>query len=261
FFLHIPFPSSEAYRTLPVRQELLDGLLGADFLGFHAYEYLSQFRKTCLRVLGLDSDPDCVRTRARRVRVGVLPIGIDPDEVRTLMNSPEATRLYESLSQSHAGKKLILGVDRLDYTKGIVEKLLAYEDLLRNHPRWSREAVFIQVAAPSRMSVDEYQQLKRQVDELVGRINGRYGTSDHTPIVYINQHVGRDRIAGMYRAADVALVTPVRDGMNLVALEYIAARGTAGGHLILSEFTGAAYQLPEARLVNPYNVREVSTAL
>ncbi len=261
FFLHIPFPSSEAYRTLPVRQELLDGLLGADFLGFHAYEYVSHFRKSCLRVLGLDSDSDCVRTRARRVRLAVLPIGIDPDEVRTLMATPEAISEFESLTSSYAGKKIILGVDRLDYTKGIVEKLLAFEDLLRSYPRWSREAVLIQVAAPSRMSVDEYQQLKRQIDELVGRINGKYGSSDHTPIVYVNQNVGRDRIAGMYRAADVALVTPVRDGMNLVALEYIAARGTAGGHLILSEFTGAAYQLPEARLVNPYNVREVSVAL
>jgi trehalose 6-phosphate synthase/phosphatase len=261
FFLHIPFPSSEAYRTLPVRQELLDGLLGADLLAFHAYEYLSHFCKSCLRVLGLDSDSDCVRTRARKVRLGVLPIGIDPDELRQLMQTPAAVAEFESLTQSYAGKKLILGVDRLDYTKGLVEKLLAYEDLLRNHPRWSREAVLIQVAAPSRMSVDEYQQLKRQVDELVGRINGKYGSSDHTPIVYINQNIDRDRIVGMYRAADVALVTPVRDGMNLVALEYVAARGPAGGHLILSEFTGAAYQLPEARLVNPYNVREVSVAL
>lgn len=261
FFLHIPFPSSEAYRTLPVRQELLKGVLGADFIAFHAYEYVSHFRKNCLRVLGLDSETDQVRTRARRVRLAVLPIGIDPHEVRELASAPEAQHEYESLTRSFQGKKLILGVDRLDYTKGLPEKLLAYEDLLKNYPRWRRESVLVQVAAPSRTGVDEYQALKRQVDELVGRINGRYASPDHTPIIYINQNVDRARIAGMYRAADVALITPVRDGMNLVALEYIAARGKEGGHLILSEFAGAANHLPEARLVNPYSVKDVSSAL
>jgi trehalose 6-phosphate synthase/phosphatase len=261
FFLHIPFPSSEAYRTLPVRQELLKGLLGADFLAFHAYEYVSHFRKSCLRVLGLDSETDYVRTRSRKVRLAVMPIGIDPDEVRTLAESSEAQTEFETLKQSYAGKKIILGVDRLDYTKGIPEKLLAFEDLLENFPSWRRECVLIQIAAPSRTDVDKYQALKRQVDELVGRINGRYGAPDHTPIVYINQNVTRARLAGMYRAADLALVTPVRDGMNLVALEYIAARSKEPGHLILSEFAGAAYHLPEARLVNPYNVREVAGAI
>lgn len=261
FFLHIPFPASDAYRTLAVRQELLNGLLGADLLAFHAYEYVSNFRKSCLRVLGLDSETEHVRTRARKVRLSVLPIGVDPDEVRELGETQEAATEYASLRETYAGKKIILGVDRLDYTKGIPEKLLAYEDLLANHPRWRSESVLIQVAAPSRTEVDEYQALKRHVDELVGRINGRYGAPNHTPIVYINQNVPRSRIAGMYRAADVALITPVRDGMNLVALEYIAARGKDGGHLILSEFAGAANQLPEARLVNPYNIKDVSAAL
>lgn len=261
FFLHIPFPSSETYRTLPVRQELLNGLLGADFLAFHAYEYVSHFRKSCLRVLGLDSDTDQIRTRARKVRLGVLPIGIDPDEVRALASTAEAQAEYEALTQSYPDKRIILGVDRLDYTKGIPEKLLAYEELLKQYPRWHRETVLIQVAAPSRTDVDDYQSLKRHVDELVGRINGQYGSPDHTPIIYINQYVSRERLAGMYRAADVALVTPVRDGMNLVALEYVAARGKAGGHLILSEFAGAANFLPEARLVNPYSTMDVSSAL
>lgn len=261
FFLHIPFPASDAYRTLAVRQELLNGLLGADLLAFHAYEYVSNFRKSCLRVLGLDSEAEYVRTRARKVRLSVLPIGVDPEEVRELSRTDDAIHEFETLRQSYAGKKIILGIDRLDYTKGIPEKLLAYEDLLANHPHWRDESVLIQVAAPSRTEVDEYQALKRQVDELVGRINGRYSAPNHTPIVYINQNVPRSRIAGMYRAADVVLITPVRDGMNLVALEYIAARGNEGGHLILSEFAGAANQLPEARLVNPYNIKDVSSAL
>ena len=261
FFLHVPFPSTESYRILPPREELLRGLLGADLLAFHAYEYVSHFRKSCLRVLGLDSETDHVRTRARKVRLAVMPIGIDPKEVHELVETPEAISEYQMLTESYGDKKIILGVDRLDYTKGIPEKLLAYEDLLKNYPRWRRECVLIQVAAPSRTDVDEYQALKRQVDELVGRINGHYGSPDHTPIVYINQNVSRNRITGMYRAAHVALVTPVRDGMNLVALEYVAARGKDGGHLILSEFAGAANQLPEARLVNPYNIKDVSMAL
>lgn len=261
YFLHIPFPSSEIYRTLPVREAVLEGLLGADFIGFHAYEYVSHFRKSCLRVLGTESEPALIRVGSRRVHLGVLPIGIDPGEVREMTEADEAKAEMTALKAAYQGKKIILGVDRLDYTKGIPEKLLAFEEFLRLYPRWRNKVVLIQVAAPSRASVDEYQALKRRVDELVGRINGSFGTPSHTPIVYINQNVSRTRLTGMYEAADVALVTPVRDGMNLVALEYIAARGTQGGSLILSEFAGAAYLLPGARLVNPYNFRQVAEAL
>lgn len=261
FFLHIPFPSSEVYRTLPVRDQILNGLLGADYIGFHAYEYVSHFRKACLRVLGLESDPGSFPVSTHRVHLGVLPIGIDPAEVRTMAKGEPARAERENVEQTYRGKKIIIGVDRLDYTKGIPEKLLAFEELLKTSPRWRERCVLLQVAAPSRESVDEYQQLKRRVDELVGRINGRYSTPGHTPIVYINQSIARERLVGMYQAADVALVTPIRDGMNLVALEYIAARGELGGRLILSEFAGAAYLLPGAHLVNPYNVSEVAQAL
>ncbi len=261
YFLHIPFPSSEIYRTLPVRESVLRGLLGADFVGFHAYEYVSHFRKACLRVLGIESQPDLVRNGSRRVHLGVLPIGIDPAEIREMASTKEAINELTALKTAYKGKKIILGVDRLDYTKGIPEKLLAFEQLLEEHPRWRTNCVLIQVAAPSRESVDEYQALKRRVDELVGGINGRYGSPDHTPIVYINQSVNRTRLTGMYQAADIALVTPVRDGMNLVALEYIAARGEQGGSLILSEFAGAAYLLPGARLISPYNLAQVAETL
>jgi trehalose 6-phosphate synthase/phosphatase len=261
FFLHIPFPSTEAYRTLPAREEILRGLLGADFIGFHAYEYVSQFRTTCLRVLGLESEPDVIRLPARRVHLGTLPIGIDPNEIHEMAKSPEAEAEYEAATRSHRGKKIIVGVDRLDYTKGLPEKLLAFEELLRTYPKWRNKAVLIQVAAPSRETVAEYVELKRLVDELVGRINGRFGSASNTPIVYVNQSLPRSRLVGLYQAADVALVTPLRDGMNLVALEYIAARGKAGGSLILSEFAGAAHLLAGAKLVSPYNPSEVASAL
>lgn len=261
YFLHIPFPSSEIYRTLPVREAVLRGILGSDFVGFHAYEYVSHFRKACLRVLGVESDPELIKHGARRVHLGVLPIGIDPVEISEMAEQKEATDEFDRLRSAYRGKKIIIGVDRLDYTKGIPEKLLAFEEFLRAHPKWRRKCVLIQVAAPSRESVDEYQDLKRRVDELVGRINGKYGLPDHTPIVYINQNLSRTRLVGMYRAADVALVTPVRDGMNLVALEYIAARGTQGGSLLLSEFAGAAYLLPGAHLVSPYNIADVARVL
>ena len=178
-----------------------------------------------------------------------------------MATSPEAQSERESIREAHAGKKVIVGVDRLDYTKGIPEKILAYEELLRNQPKWRGRVVLIQVAAPSRENVAEYKQLKREVDELVGRINGRYGTSSNQPIVYINQNVSRARITGMFQAADVALITPIRDGMNLVALEYVAARAERGGTLILSEFAGAAHLLAGARLVSPYNIVEVAEVL
>lgn len=262
YFLHIPFPSAETYRTLPVREELLRGILGADFVGFHTYEYVSHFRSACLRVLGFESDMQKLRVPGREVQLGVLPIGIDPAEVRQMADGPEARLEYANIHNTYAGKKIIVGVDRLDYTKGIIEKLLAFEELLRAHPRFRTRAVLIQIAAPSRTGVDEYQKLKRDVDELVGRINGRYGSPSSMPVVYVNQSMTRDRLAGLYRAADVALVTPVRDGMNLVALEYVAARAERGhGRLILSEFAGAAHSLPGATLVNPFNVTQVAEAL
>jgi len=261
FFLHIPFPSAETYRTLPSREDILKGLLGADLVGFHTYEYVSHFRQACLRVLGLESEPETIRVQARRVHLGVLPIGIEPAEIRDMALGREARQELAALQSAYAGKRIIVGVDRLDYTKGILEKLSALQELLRAHPKWRQRVVLIQIAAPSRTGVDEYKQLKRDVDELVGSINGRYGSPSSVPVIYINQSVSRERLVGLYQAAEIALITPVRDGMNLVALEYVAARGDRGGTLILSEFAGAAHCLPGARLVNPFNVAEVATAL
>ncbi len=261
FFLHIPFPSAETYRSLPVRREVLEGMLGADLLGFHTYEYVSHFRSACLRILGLESEPNTVRLPSHRVHLEVLPIGIDPAEIARMAASREAEDELAALQATYAGRRIVAGVDRLDYTKGIPDKLRAFEELLRLHPKWRQRVVLIQVAAPSRTAVPEYQELKREVDELVGRINGRFGSPSSMPVVYVNQNVSRERLVGLYRAADIALITPVRDGMNLVALEYVAARADLGGTLILSEFAGAAHCLPGARLVSPFNVQEVTQAL
>lgn len=261
FFLHIPFPSADVYRTLPVAEELLRGLLGADVIGFHAYEYVSHFRTATLRVLGLESDAMDIGLPSRKVHLEVMPIGIDPGEVRELLKSPEAVQEQADLERTFAGKRLIVGVDRLDYTKGLPLKLLAFEELLKEFPEWRENTVLVQIAAPSRTGVEEYQQLKREVDELVGRINGAFSTSSHTPVVYVNQAVDRARLSGLYRAASIALITPVRDGMNLVALEYVAARQGLGGNLVLSEFCGAAHCLPGARLVNPFNTHQVAQVL
>ncbi len=261
YFLHIPFPSAEIYRSLPARAELLKGLLGADLIGFHDYSYVRHFRSACLRVLGMESEAESLRYRSRTVHFGVLPIGIDAEEIDEMRNGDVAQAELAQLVGGYAGKKLVVGVDRLDYTKGLPEKLLAFEELLTSYPEWQGQAVLVQVAAPTRTGVEEYQQLKREVDELVGRINGAFGTSSYTPVVYVNQNIPRERLVGLYAAADVALVTPVRDGMNLVALEYVAARGDHPGALVLSEFTGAAHSMAGARLVNPHDPQAVSDAL
>jgi trehalose 6-phosphate synthase/phosphatase len=261
FFLHIPFPSPETYRTLPARAEILRGMLGADMIGFHTYEFAQHFRNACLRVLGLESEQETIALPSHLAHLGVHPIGVDPDEISDFSNLPEVKDEYENIKARFLAKKIILGVDRLDYTKGIPEKLLAYEEFLRKNPHWRTRTVLIQVAAPTRTEVREYKELKSEVDELVGRINGRFGTFDHTPIVYINQTIPRARLSALYRAADVAFITPLRDGMNLVALEYVAARGDDPGTLVLSEFAGAASCLAGARLVNPHNISLMADVL
>ena len=261
FFLHIPFPSHETYRTLPVREEVLQGILGADLVGFHTYEFAQHFRNACLRVLGLDSERDAITQPSHLAHLGVHPIGVDPTEILGFTTLPGVKQELADLEREFSGKKVILGVDRLDYTKGIPEKLLAFEEFLRRNPDWRDRTVLIQVASPTRTEVKEYRELKREVDELVGRINGSYGSFSHTPIVYINQSVPRERLTALYQVADVAFITPLRDGMNLVALEYVAARGPHPGVLILSEFAGAAACLGGARLVNPHNTSRMADVL
>jgi trehalose 6-phosphate synthase/phosphatase len=254
FFLHIPFPSSSVFRLLPRREELLEGLLGADYVAFHTYGYLQNFRQSVLRVLGIDGRMDAVEVGGRSVKLDALPIGIAPEDFTKLLERDAATqkRLAE-IRERFRGRHLLLGVDRLDYTKGIPERLRTFRRLLRERPEMRGRAVLVQVAVPSRENVAQYRELRQEVDKLVGKINGEFSTPDWTPIVYMRRGVPQQELAALYAAADLAWVTPLRDGLNLVAKEYVACQRDGAGVLILSEFAGAASEMGEAFLVNPYD--------
>jgi trehalose 6-phosphate synthase/phosphatase len=253
FFLHIPFPSEELFRTLPERERLLRGLLGADLIGFHTPAYLRHFAASLTQLLGLTVDIDRVTLSDREVRLGVFPMGIDAQTFGQLARDPEVQAESENL-RGHDGVKLLVGVDRLDYTKGIPRRLLAYERMLETHPDLREQVRLIQVAVPSRTGVEAYQEFRSLVEGLVGRINGNFGTPRWVPVHYIYRAMSERELVALYRAADVMLVTPLRDGMNLVAKEFVASRIDEDGVLVLSEFAGASWELAEAIQVNPYDV-------
>ena len=263
FFLHTPFPSAEIFRILPWRREVLHGMLGADLVGFHVYDYLRHFRVAAMRVLGLEGEADRLIMDGRVVRLGAFPVGIEASRYwRTATQDPEALARLESLPGELKGRQLILGVDRMDYTKGIPERLAGYERFLERFPRYHGRVELIQVGVPTRTHVTHYRILRQRVEEIVGRINGRFGTPDWTPVKYIFRPISFGRLCALYRYASIALVTPLRDGMNLVAKEYIACKDHDGdGVLILSEFAGAAAELGEALLVNPFDPEEVAGAI
>ena len=253
FFLHIPFPASEIFRTLPYREELLEGLLGADLVGFHTAGYMRSFSSSLLRVLGVASRIDRVTFGQRQVKLGVFPMGVDSEKFAKLSTRPEVeSRVREIRGGGECA--ILLGVDRLDYTKGIRRRLLALEALLKNHPELREKIRLIQVAVPSRINVEAYQDFRHEVDALIGRINGAFGTPGWAPIHYIYRSVDETELVALYCAADVMLVTPLRDGMNLVAKEFVASRTDEGGVLVLSEFAGAASELAEAVIVNPFDI-------
>jgi len=262
FFLHVPFPSSSVFRILPKREQILRGMLGADYLAFHTHRYLQHFRTSIMRLLGVNSQMDRVEVDRRTVKLDALPIGIAPDEFNDLLVKNEETkRQLTELKQRFSYRKIILGVDRLDYTKGIPERLRAYRRFLRNSPEWQGKVVLIQVAVPSRERVPKYGRLRKEVDELIGQINGDWSTPNWTPITYLRNSLPQAQLAALYAAADVALVTPLRDGLNLVAKEYVACKSSGDGVLILSEFAGAAAEMGEALLVNPYDEEGMSNTI
>jgi trehalose 6-phosphate synthase/phosphatase len=258
FFLHIPFPSSEIFRTLPEREELLLGLLGSDSIVFQTHGDLHGFRRALLQVLGLESQMDRVAFDDRLVHLAALPIGIQADEWTGLTGERRTARRIAELQARHRGRKLIVSVDRLDYTKGIPERLRTFRRLLEGSPAWRGRATLIQVAVPSRERVPAYAELRREVAELVGEVNGDLGTPEWQPVVYLRRSIERAELAALYAAADVAWVGPLRDGMNLVAKEFVACQRGRSGVLVLSEFAGAAQELGEALRINPYD--EVGTA-
>src|SRR3954447_557595 len=253
FFLHIPFPSEELFRTLPERGRLLGGLLGADLVGFHTPAYLRHFAASLTQLLGLTVDIDRVQLSDREVRLGVFPMGIDAESFGALARDPATIAEAENLRGAD-DLKLLVGVDRLDYTKGIPRHLLAFERMLQTHPELREHVRLVQVAVPSRTGVEAYQEFRSLVEGLVGRINGAFGTPRWVPVHYIYRGLSEPELVALYRAADVMLVTPLRDGMNLVAKEFVASRIDGDGVLILSEFAGASWELPEAIQVNPYDV-------
>ncbi len=261
FFLHIPFPSSEVFRILPWRRELLEGMLGADLVGFHSFSYLRHFMMSLVHVLGLEADIDAIDVGSRRVRLGVYPMGIDAPAFDALGGSEGVVNEARAIKDGAGGRRILLGIDRLDYTKGIPRRLLAVERLLARHPDLRDSVRFIQVAVPSRGMVDSYQKFRMQVEELVGRINGTWGTLLSTPVHYMHRSLTPRQLSALYRAADVMLVTPLRDGMNLVAKEFVASRGDEDGVLVLSEFAGAAAELASALVVNPYDVDQTAEAI
>ncbi len=262
FFLHVPFPSPEQFRVLPQREELLAGLLGSDVIGFQTHEHLGAFRRTVQQVLGIDSRIDAVEVGGRSVALHARPVGIVADEWDGLVDErPSVRQRVEELRRQHAGRKLVLAVDRLDDTKGIPERLRTFRHLLATHPAWRRSATLIQIAVPSRERVPRYAALRREVNELVGEINGAYGTPDWNPVVYLRRSVSRPELAALYCAANVGWVGSLRDGMNLVAKEYVACQRDEPGVLLLSEFAGAASEMGEAVRINPYDTPGTAAAL
>jgi trehalose 6-phosphate synthase/phosphatase len=261
FFLHIPFPSPDVFRILPWREHILRGMLGADLIGFHTFSYQRHFADALLHLLGLESSVDRARLEGREVRLGVFPMGVDVESFERLGSDPGVQIDVEAIRREAGDRKILLGVDRLDYTKGILRRLLALERLLDMEPSLRDRIRFIQISVPSRTKIDVYQGFRREVDENVGRINGAYGTIGSVPIHYLYRSVSNRRLVALYRAADVMVVTPVRDGMNLVAKEFVASRTDGDGVLVLSELAGAAAELGEALLVNPYDVNGMAEAL
>jgi trehalose 6-phosphate synthase/phosphatase len=260
FFLHVPFPNPEIFFTLPNRHWLVEGMMGADLVGFHTRRYHGHFRAALRRLFSVEADnAGMVRWHSRRVKLGVFPISIDAADFASRAASREVgikTKEYHSSSL-----RLLVGIDRLDYSKGIPRRLMALKRLFILHPEWRERVRLIQVGVPTRDGVDAYQRFRREVSSLVGQINGEFATPTWTPIQYIHRSIPGDVLLALYRAADVMLVTPLRDGMNLVAKEFPAARIDDDGVLILSEFAGAADELTDAILVNPYDVDGTAEAI
>ena len=270
FFLHIPFPSFELFRGLPWRREIIEGILGADLIGFHAYDYERHFISSVRRLLGYDINLNLISLENRIIKIDSFPMGIDYDKYRKAAirqrkvsknDKTKIAREIESRLVVSPDRKLILSIDRLDYTKGIANRLKAYEYFLEKFPEFHEKVSLIMLCVPSRSNVEQYQLMKSEVDELVGRINGRYASINWTPIWYFYRSLPFNSLIDLYIYSDIALITPIRDGMNLVAKEYVATKTDGKGVLILSEMAGAAKEMGEAIIINPNNYGEIAEAL
>jgi trehalose 6-phosphate synthase/phosphatase len=263
FFLHIPFPSFEVFRLLhrPWKEKIVRGLLGADLIGFHTHEYVQHFLKTVRMVVGMDHQYRVIPYDGRLVKAELFPLGIDYDLFNSTSRLPEVVEKKNSILANFPERKIIFSVDRLDYTKGVTHRLSGFERFLSIHKEWHEKVVFILVVVPSRQIISKYNERRKLIEEQVGRINGKYSTLSWQPIIYRYSNLVFEELSALYLAADVALITPLRDGMNLVAKEYIASCAENRGVLILSELAGAASELGEAVLVNPLDEIELANAI
>ncbi|MEM6397244.1 MAG: bifunctional alpha,alpha-trehalose-phosphate synthase (UDP-forming)/trehalose-phosphatase [Bacteroidota bacterium] len=261
FFLHIPFPSYEIFRILPWRQELMDGLLGADQIGFHTFGYMRHFLSAAYRISGHEHEFGRLNIDNREINVDVFPMGIDYEKyAHPEINEDDV--IVREIEKLHTGRKLIVSIDRMDYTKGIPQRIQAFGDFLLNHPEYHQKIDLVMLVVPSRSNVDTYRELKREVDELVSRVNSEIGTFDWTPIHYFYRSLQFPALMKLYQETDIALITPLRDGMNLVAKEFIAAKeDSKRGVLVLSEMAGAIHELTEAIPVNPQDRSDIDRAL
>ncbi len=267
FFLHIPFPSFEIFRIFPWREELLEGILGSDLIGFHTYDYVRHFLSSVKRILKYDVIFNKINVGSREVLVDTFPMGIDyakyNDAARKKNNQKksEMSNLRLQLKdhkKTSTDSKLILSIDRLDYTKGVINRIKAFEIFLTNNPEYRGKVRLIMLTVPSRSDVDDYIKLKKQTDEIVGRVNGKFASVNWTPIWYYYRSMSFDELIDLYTISDIAMITPVRDGMNLVAKEFVATRVKGDGVLILSEMAGASKELYESITVNPFDLNKMS---
>jgi trehalose 6-phosphate synthase/phosphatase len=261
FFLHIPFPSFELIRYLPWREEILEGMLGADLIGFHEYDYVRHFLSSVCRICGYDHNLSTLVVEDRKIRVDAFPMGIDYDTYADSANDPEVQKKIQLFQ--NGGGKIIISVDRLDYTKGILKRLEAYDWFLTQYPEYRGKVSLVTIAVPSRTNVEQYGLLREEIEKMVSRINGNYSTLDWTPVSYMYRGLPFEELTALYHVADVALITPLRDGMNLIAKEFVAAQHhkQEQGILILSEMAGAASELSEAIIVNPHFKEQVVNAI
>jgi trehalose 6-phosphate synthase/phosphatase len=260
FFQHIPFPSFEIFRLIPWRDKLIEGMLGADLIGFHTYDDVRHFLSTASRLAAVNFSSNIISLENRQIIVEPFPMGIDFEKFENLPLQPDVAQEIENLKNDKKGR-MILSIDRLDYSKGILERLRAFELLLQMHPKHIEQLSLFMIVVPSRDTVPQYKDLKEQIDQLVGNINAKYRTLDWIPVNYFYRSFPIHTLSAMYSIADVCLVTPMRDGMNLVSKEYVASRRDETGVLILSEMAGASKELNDAIIVNPNNIGDIMNAI
>ena len=261
FFLHIPFPSFEIFRLIPWRNSIIEGLLGADLIGFHTYDYARHFLSSVTRLTNYDHTFNKIALDDRTIKVDIYPMGIHYDKFANANNAPEVKNEILKISKIIGDRIIVLSLDRLDYSKAISQKLRAFDIFLEKYPEYREKISLILVVVPSRSRIKRYQELKIEIDGLVGRINGKYGVVGYTPVFYFYRSLPFKTMSAMYNITDVALVTPFRDGMNLIAKEYIASKKNSKGVLILSEMAGAAHELGDAVIINPNDIDEIVNSL